>query len=110
MISFTCDERVEHVFVDGHVLLLHELKDGRRARDVAHGAVASHEMLIRHTIWRHTSGVLHPKKEKMWIIFSLHNIVTNKSVTFPFWTVKSDMQSQSVKKIAEKSFFRPLTM
>ena len=62
MISFTCDERVEHVFVDGHVLLLHELKDGRRARDVAHGAVASHEMLIRHTIWRHTSGVLHPNK------------------------------------------------
>lgn len=52
---------MKDIFVDCHVLLFHELQDGRRAVDVTHGAVAGHEMLVRDAIRRHSVLVFHPE-------------------------------------------------
>ena len=37
----TCDERVEDILIDCHVLLFHELENCCRTRDIAHRAVTS---------------------------------------------------------------------
>ena len=70
----TCDQRMKDIFVDCHVLLLHELQDGRCASDVAHGAVAGYEMLVCHAIRHHSMLVFHPefKKRKMLYVFSFY--------------------------------------
>ncbi len=52
---------MKDIFVDCHVLLFHELKDGRRAGDVTHGAIAGDEMLVRDAIRNNSVLVFHPE-------------------------------------------------
>lgn len=68
----TGDERVENIFVDGHVLLLHELQDGGGSGDVAHVAVPGDQVLVGHAVRRYPTFVLEPEKQVCKPVLNSH--------------------------------------